>query len=173
MKLYEGMFLMDSALAGSGWPDLEKHIHDILTRHKAELLYSEKWPDRRLAYEIKGCKKGTYYLTYFKAPPTSIREITRDVQLSERILRVLIVQDKGLETEMIRRKNREIEIPPADLSFPQDRPSFDTRGRFQRGEHERFEPGGYHERPDRGHSSEARHADRSGLGRTEGGLGSD
>lgn len=132
MRLYEGMFLLDSNLASKDWTGLEKHIQDILQRHQAEVLYSEKWPDRRLAYDVAGCKKGTYYLTYFKAPSASIQEIRRDVNLSERILRHLIVQEAGLEQEMERRKNREIEIPPADLSFDDDRFSFSPRGRFRR-----------------------------------------
>jgi small subunit ribosomal protein S6 len=63
LRLYEGMFLIDSNLAAKDWTELETHIQEILKRNRAELLYSERWPDRRLAYDIKGCKKGTYYLT--------------------------------------------------------------------------------------------------------------
>jgi small subunit ribosomal protein S6 len=121
LKLYEGMFLMDSNLAAKDWSSLEAHIQDILKKHRAELLYSERWPDRRLAYDVKGVKKGTHYLTYFKAPPEAIREIERDARLSERILRILIIQERGLEREMERRRNREITAPPAELSFEDDR----------------------------------------------------
>ena len=32
------------------------------------MVYSERWPDRKLAYEVKGCRKGTYFLPYFTAP---------------------------------------------------------------------------------------------------------
>ena len=58
-KLYEGMFLMDSNLAQKDWSSLETHILDILKKNRADVVYSEKWPDRRLAYDIKGAKKGT------------------------------------------------------------------------------------------------------------------
>jgi small subunit ribosomal protein S6 len=110
------MFLFDSAIATKDWPGLENHVQDILGKNGAEIQYSEKWPDRKLAYEVKGCKKGTYFLTYFNAAPTSIREIERDFKLSERVLRVLIIQDKGLEKEMERRKKREVTAPPPDVS---------------------------------------------------------
>jgi len=123
--LYEGMFLFDSNLAVKDWPGLESHVNEILSRNKAELLYSEKWPDRRLAYDVRGCKKGTYYLTYFNAEPRMVSEIERDANLSERILRHLIIQERGLDREMERRKNREITAPPTDLSFEDDR--FDSR----------------------------------------------
>jgi ribosomal protein S6 len=121
LKLYEGMFLIDSNLAAKDWSALEAHLLEILKKHKTEVVYSERWPDRRLAYDIKGVKKGTYFLTYFKAPPEAIKEIERDARLSERILRLLIIQERGLEREMERRKNREITAPPADLSFEDDR----------------------------------------------------
>jgi ribosomal protein S6 len=131
--LYEGMFLLDSALASKDWASLEKHVEDILTRHGAETLHTERWPDRRLAYEVKGCRKGTYYLTYFNAPKNAISEMLHDVELSERILRVLFISEEGLEEEMERRKRREIDIPPADLPFTKERHTYDTDGRFRRG----------------------------------------
>jgi len=139
-KLYEGMFLIDANLAVKDWSAIETHIHEILKKHRAELVYSEKWPERRLAYDVKGAKKGTYYLTYFNAPGDAIREIERDCRLSERILRLLIIQERGLDREMERRKNREITAPPTDLAFEDDR--FEGRdfgygsggGRFRRSE---------------------------------------
>jgi ribosomal protein S6 len=125
LRLYEGMFLVDSNLAAKDWTELETHIQEILKRNKAEVLYSEKWPDRRLAYDIKGCKKGTYFLTYFNAPPEAIKPIEEDCRLSERILRILIIHEQGLELEMQRRKNREITAPPTEISFEDDR--YETR----------------------------------------------
>lgn len=138
-RLYEGMFLIDSNLAVKDWTGLETHILDILKKHHAEVLYSERWPDRRLAYDIKGVKKGTYYLTYFNAPAQAIKDIERDVQLSERILRLLIIQEDGLDREMERRRNKEITAPPTDLTFEDDRyESRDFGGgygsRFRRGD---------------------------------------
>jgi len=133
-QLYEGMFLLDSNLVSKDWASLEKHILDLLKRHGAETLYSERWPERRLAYEVKGCKKGTYFLTYFNASGTAIPELHRDIELSERILRAMFINEQGLDEEMEKRKNKEIEIPPADLSFGDDRPSFGSRGRFRRRE---------------------------------------
>jgi len=115
------MFLLDSNLATKDWAGLEAHIQEILKRNKAEVAYAEKWPDRRLSYEVRGCKKGTYYLTYFTAPTDATRAIEHDCKLSERVLRVLIIQEPGLEREMERRKNREITAPPSELSFEDDR----------------------------------------------------
>ena len=112
-KLYEGMFIFDSNLATKDWHALEQHVQDLMARNGAVIEYSERWPDRRLAYEINGCKKGTYYLTYFRAPKTAIQGLTRDCQLSERVLRVLILHDEAFEELCEKRKNREAEAEAA------------------------------------------------------------
>jgi ribosomal protein S6 len=106
LKLYEGLFLFDANLASRDWPGLERHVEDMLRKHSAELVYSERWPDRKLCFEIKGCKKGTYYLTYFNAPPDRIAAMNRDFYLSERVLRLLILHNEYLPVVLERRKIR-------------------------------------------------------------------
>jgi len=112
-KLYEGMFLFDSNLAGKDWPGLERHVEELLKKNSANLLYSERWPDRKLAYEVRGCKKGTYYLTYFNAIADTIPGLERDCQLSDRVLRLLVVQEEGLDGDLASRKSRQAKAPPA------------------------------------------------------------
>jgi len=114
-RLYEGLFLLDSNEAAKGWSDLESHMTGLLEKHSARLQYSERWPDQRLATEIKGVRKGTYFLTYFTAPTTSIAGLRADIQLSDRILRFLAIQEDYLEEEMNRRReqaSRKPEPPP-------------------------------------------------------------
>ncbi len=105
-RLYEGMFLLDSNEASKGWTDLEGHITGLLEKNEARLEHSERWPDQRLATEIKGVKKGTYFLTYFNAPTQSIAGLRRDIELSDKILRFLVVQEDFLDEEMKRRKDQ-------------------------------------------------------------------
>ena len=109
MKLYEGLFLFDANLAAKDWPGLEKHIGDLLTKNEAEMVYSERWPDRKLAYEVQGCRKGTYFLTYFNAPGPAITALHRDVQLSERVLRLMVLQNEYIEEVLETHKTRQAE----------------------------------------------------------------
>lgn len=127
-KLYEGMFLFDSNLAAKDWPGLERHVQEILTKNGAELVYSERWPDRKLCYDVKGAKKGTYYLTYFRAPPANTRQVQRDSELSERILRLLIVQDEGLEADCQKRINREVTGSPEEIEELRERKRREAAG---------------------------------------------
>ncbi len=90
-KLYEAMFLVDSAQAQSDWDAVITTIKNILERAEAEIVSIKKWDERKLAYEINGRSRGTYILCYFRAEGSRIAEIERDVQLSEQIMRVLIL----------------------------------------------------------------------------------
>ena len=89
---YEGMFLLDSAKAATAWEDTVKHVHDILTKHHSEIVASRQWDERRLAYPIGGHKKGTYLLTYFRTEGANLDEIVADCQLSDIILRELVLK---------------------------------------------------------------------------------
>jgi small subunit ribosomal protein S6 len=90
-KLYEAMFLVDSAEATTDWDGVTAAIKGILEKASAEIVSIKKWDDRKLAYEINGKGKGTYILCYFKAEGSKLRDIEKDIQLSERIMRALIL----------------------------------------------------------------------------------
>jgi len=98
-KLYEGMFLVDSARAGSDWDGINAAIRKILERAEADIISIRKWDDRRLAYEIKHVGRGTYILVYFRADGEKIQGIEKAVQLSEHILRVLILSAEHMTDE--------------------------------------------------------------------------
>jgi len=102
-KLYEGMFLVDSAKAASDWDGVNAAIKKILDRAGAEIVSMRKWDDRRLAYDIRGTSRGTYMLCYFKADGQKIQGIEKDVQLSENIIRVLILSTDQMTKEDIER----------------------------------------------------------------------
>ncbi len=105
------MFIIDDTVASSDWEASVKQVHDILKNRGIEILKSEKWEERKFAYKLKGHKRGTYLLTYFKAPEDSISLIKRDLQLSENVLRSLIV-----------RVNKIKETKPKETEKPKEEP---------------------------------------------------
>ena len=100
-KLYEAMFLVDSAEAAGDWDGVNGTIRKILGRAGAEIVSIRKWDERKLAYDINGKSRGTYILCYFRVDGGRIREIERDVRLSERIMRVLILCAEHMSQEDI------------------------------------------------------------------------
>lgn len=97
MRMYEGLFLIDNTHASMEWDNVVKHIHDILLKNGAEILKTEKWGEKKLAYKIRGHKRGTYLLVHFNAKNTAVATVKRDFQLSDYIVRSLIVKDDKIE----------------------------------------------------------------------------
>src|SRR5216684_5471789 len=91
-NVYECMFLLDTNKVAGDIPAAAKQIHGLLERNAVEILASRQWDERRLAYPIKGHKKGLYYLTYFRTEGKNLINIERDVALSELILRSLVLK---------------------------------------------------------------------------------
>jgi len=125
-KLYEGMFLVDSAEAGAGadWDGVIAAIKKILQRAEAQIVSIKKWDDRRLAYEIKGKGRGTYILCYFRADGEKIQGIEKAVQLSEKIMRVLILNADRLTPEDIEKDTpaTKVEKEKEKRQAPQETP---------------------------------------------------
>jgi small subunit ribosomal protein S6 len=105
-KLYEGMFLVDSALANTDWDGIVKTIKTILEKADSEIVSLKKWDDRKLTYNIRSVARGTYILCYFKVNGGKISEIENAVRLSDQIIRVLI-----LNAEQINATDMEKETP--------------------------------------------------------------
>jgi ribosomal protein S6 len=91
---YEAMFLLDNAAAAADFDGTAAVVDQILAKNGAEVVQKEKWDERKLAYEIRGHKRATYYLLYFRAPTTAVVGIRADATLNEKIIRHLVV---GLE----------------------------------------------------------------------------
>jgi small subunit ribosomal protein S6 len=104
ISVYEAMFLINQSEAAD-FNGAIAHIEEILHRGQAELVSMRKWDERRLAYEIDKQRRGVYILTYFRAPTKSVAHIERDCNLSERIMRVLILSAEHLTDEEIASQN--------------------------------------------------------------------
>lgn len=108
MRIYEAMFLLDAST-----PDLETAsvpVRELLDRIRAEVLVLNIWDERRLAYDIKGRRRGMYVLTYFKAEPADVTALDHEVQIDERILRAMVLSADHVSED---RRNAET---PAMLS---------------------------------------------------------
>jgi len=124
-KLYEVMFLIDSAEAAKDWDGIIELVTKMLNKIEAQIISLKKWDERPLAYSIKRCSRGTYILAYFKADGLKITELERDVLLSERVMRALILRVDHLTEEDIAKQAAAKAPAPAvvsDGAVAQDEP---------------------------------------------------
>lgn len=128
-RLYEGMFLVDSAIAAQDWQKILNEVQRILDRAHAEVVSLRKWDERRLCYDIQGKSRGTYILAYFNCETDKVKGIERDVQLSEVITRVLVLRtdrmsaadiEKPTPLEATPEESRVDGLDQADSGIPSD-----------------------------------------------------
>jgi len=92
---YESLFLLGTA-ATADVDGAVKQVQTMIEKHGGTIVLIRKWDEKRLAYEIKKNKRGLYVLAFYSGPGASVAGITRDVNLSETVLRVLITDANHL-----------------------------------------------------------------------------
>ena len=137
-NIYECMFLLDPTKVAGDIPAAQQHLHQILEKNKVEVLASRTWDERRLAYPIKNHKKGLYYLTYFKSNSQNLLNLERDYQLSEMILRsmVLKIDPKLVDTMLALARDEHalaLQVAPTEDGVEGDVPGGDRGGDDHRG----------------------------------------
>ena len=118
-NVYECMFLLDTNKVAGDQPGVVKQLHGILERNQAEVLASRPWAEQRLAYPIKGHKKGLYHLTYFRTEGKNLATIEHDLSLNETVLRQLTlrVDPKLVDTMLALARDEHalaLQVVPAD-----------------------------------------------------------
>jgi len=67
-------------------------IQQFVTGRGGTISEVEQWGKRKLAYPIKRFVEGSYVLTRFELKPTSTKELEASLQMSESVLRHLLVK---------------------------------------------------------------------------------
>ncbi len=97
MNYYENLLIIDPALDDKETEKTIDRVRDVITKSGGEILKTDKWGRRRLAYPIKKHADGFYTLLLFKAPSSSIAEIERLFKVLDSVLKFIIVKLKKKE----------------------------------------------------------------------------
>ncbi|MDR0522422.1 MAG: 30S ribosomal protein S6 [Planctomycetaceae bacterium] len=91
LNVYEGLFIFEPDLYAKEADAVSGQVAGIVEQLGGEVLLSRLWDERKLAYPVKGHRRGAYWLAYFKIDPSAVKDLTRQFQLSGSILRFLIL----------------------------------------------------------------------------------
>jgi len=91
-NVYEGMFILDANRFGRDPEGVSGQISAMIENLGGEMLVSRLWEERRLAYPIKGHRKGVYWLTYFRIEGDRVSDLKRQCRISEEIIRSLFLK---------------------------------------------------------------------------------
>ena len=95
MNQYEVMYVIDAALEDSARIELIDRFSDLVKKNGGEIDRVDEWGKRRLAYAINYKTEGYYVLMYIKAPSELPKELERNFQISDKILRSLVIRYEG------------------------------------------------------------------------------
>ena len=109
VHLYEAMFLFPQSAVSDLQASVD-HIREMVEKRGGEILSLQKWDERRLAYDIKGNKRGLYFLMHFRIDGSQLSLIERDSNLSEKLLRSMFLRADHLSEEEVTASDKRAEI---------------------------------------------------------------
>ncbi len=86
------MFIFDSNAYARDPGGVSGRILKIVEKCGGELLASRLWFEQKLAFPIKGHRKGTYWLSFFRMESGRLAEFNRECQLDDNIIRNLTLK---------------------------------------------------------------------------------
>jgi small subunit ribosomal protein S6 len=89
LRQYETVFIVTPVLSEAQMKEAVNKFKGYLTEHGAQIVQSEHWGLRKLAYPIQKKTTGFYNLIEFKAEPTLIEKLETEYRRDERIIRFL------------------------------------------------------------------------------------
>ncbi len=95
MNQYEVMYVIDAALEDGARVELINRFSELVKKNGGEIDRVDEWGKRRLAYSINYKTEGYYVLMYIKGPSELPRELERNMQISDSVLRYLVVRYEG------------------------------------------------------------------------------
>ncbi len=92
MRDYELTLVVRPDVEDNGLTTLLDRVKDLITTSGGQGIQVEPWGRRHLAYPIKKITEGQYFLIRTQLPPQALRELERNLRLSEELLRFLLVR---------------------------------------------------------------------------------
>ena len=93
MNRYELTYIIDTALEETARKELIEKVSNLIAANGGEVeKVDETWGKRRLAYAIDYKTEGWYVLVTFKAPAELPRELERNLEIYDSVIRYLVVK---------------------------------------------------------------------------------
>jgi small subunit ribosomal protein S6 len=89
LRPYEVLVIVDPRPTDEEVAALLTQLGEQIKSLGAEVVKMENWGKRRLAYDIRKQREGTYAVFELSAEPAMVRELERQLRLNESVLRFL------------------------------------------------------------------------------------
>lgn len=98
-KLYETTFIINAAFDDADIDNIIQKVLNQITNNGGNIIETNKWGRRRLAYPINKKQNGYYVHTVFRSLPEFIPQLERYLTLDDTVIRhlTLVLSEKLLE----------------------------------------------------------------------------
>jgi small subunit ribosomal protein S6 len=103
VRRYETIFILRPDLGDSAQKDAIKRFEGIVGTTGGDLVETEEWGFRELAYRIKGERRGFYVRLDYGGSGATMNEVERNLKLSDGVLRYLsVLVDESADMATVR-----------------------------------------------------------------------
>ncbi len=114
-RQYELVYILSPTATEQEATDLHAQVEATVGRYDGQLVRTENWGRRKMAYEIKHHKEGVYVLEVINGGGELMKELERRLLLNEQVLRHLAVRvDEELRAAERLRARRKTPAPRAE-----------------------------------------------------------
>ena len=95
MNKYELVYIIDTALEDEARKAVIDRFNGMIEQNGGKVLKVDEWGKRRLAYPINYKTEGYYLLVNFDSAAELPRELERNFQINENVLRYMVIRYEG------------------------------------------------------------------------------
>ncbi|MCC6543921.1 MAG: 30S ribosomal protein S6 [Nitrospirae bacterium] len=103
MNIYESIFILKSSVSDEDIQKIAGKMEGIV-KQGAELLATENWGKKKLAYEVAKEKRGVYILLRFQGKGDINAELERNYRIDDNVIKFLTVKLNKKEIEQLKKK---------------------------------------------------------------------
>lgn len=92
MPKYETIIILDPSLPDESQEQWVSTVTETVSRERGHVLDLQRWGKKRLAYEIKKRREGSYIYFILEGSSKIVRELERLFRISEEVLKCLTVK---------------------------------------------------------------------------------
>ena len=99
MRSYELITIVSPEVTDEDVPSTAERVNKLIENKKGSVTKVQRWGKRKLAYPIKHHVEGHYLLTHFELDPQLTSELESELQVSEDIIRHMLIRLEDQEPE--------------------------------------------------------------------------
>ncbi len=108
MPFYDSIFIVRPTLSDEDASKVIDKMKGVLEKSGATLVKVENWGKKKLAYEVKRERKGTFAYFHFQGEGNAVAELERSYRLEDSVIKFLTVRmEQGAPAN-----------PPTDVKEP-------------------------------------------------------